>query len=189
MHLHSAVASSDSTLKPEKLMVLGPEAGLTGANITEHDKMWDPYERSQFLERHADVPFFINFGMEVSTDLGHMTAIGLQSYLGGIRRAESLRAALDNVGGDQPPPRRQRSPLRERHRLLRHRLRARGHQRRRPVDRAPRRPLPCSPAEARRSAGRAVQDLRDRRHRGDRRRHRVTLGLTGLDHSPPHPVF
>ena len=99
MHLHSAVASSDSTLKPEKLMVLGPAAGLTGANITEHDKMWDPYERSQFLERHADVPFFINFGMEVSTDLGHMTAIGLQSYLGGIRRAESLRAALDNVGG------------------------------------------------------------------------------------------
>ena len=56
MHLHSAVASSDSTLKPEKLMVLGPEAGLTGANITEHDKMWDPYERAQFLERHADVP-------------------------------------------------------------------------------------------------------------------------------------
>ena len=99
MHLHSAVASSDSTLKPARLMLLGPEAGITGANITEHDKMWDPHERSQFIERHADEPFFINFGMEVSTDLGHMTAIGLPSYLGGIRRAESLRAALDNVGG------------------------------------------------------------------------------------------
>ena len=99
MHLHSAVASSDSTLKPQKLMQLGPAAGLTGANITEHDKMWDPFERSEFLERHADEPFFINFGMEVSTDLGHMTAIGLPGYLGGIRRAKSLRAALDKVGG------------------------------------------------------------------------------------------
>lgn len=99
MHLHSAVASSDSTLKPAQLMVLGPEAGLSGANITEHDKMWDPWERSEFLERHADEPFFINFGMEVSTDLGHMTAIGLPGYVGGIRRAEALRSALDNVGG------------------------------------------------------------------------------------------
>ena len=99
MHLHTAVASSDSMLKPEKLMLLGPEAGLTGANITEHDKMWDPWERQGFLERHADAPFFINFGMEVSTDLGHMTAIGLQSYIGGIRRAEALRQALDAVGG------------------------------------------------------------------------------------------
>ena len=99
MHLHSAVASSDSTLKPERLMTLGPEAGLSGANITEHDKMWDPWEREQFLERHADIPFFVNFGMEVSTDLGHMTAIGLQSYVGGIRRAEQLRAVLDDVGG------------------------------------------------------------------------------------------
>jgi predicted metal-dependent phosphoesterase TrpH len=99
MHLHSAVASSDSTLKPGKLMELGPEAGLTGANITEHDKMWDPYERETFLEQHAAAPFFINFGMEVSTDLGHMTAIGLHAYVGGIRRAEQLRSTLDAVGG------------------------------------------------------------------------------------------
>lgn len=99
MHLHTAVASSDSTLNPERLMKLGPEADITGANITEHDKMWDPWERQQFLERHAEIPFFVNFGMEVSTDLGHMTAIGLQSYVGGIRRAEQLRAVLDDVGG------------------------------------------------------------------------------------------
>ncbi len=99
MHLHSSVASSDSTLKPDKLQVLGPEAGLTGANITEHDKMWDPDLRDAYRERNADSPFFVNFGMEVSTDLGHMTAIGLQAYVGGIRRAEQLRTTLDAVGG------------------------------------------------------------------------------------------
>ena len=99
MHLHSAVASSDSTLKPEKLLELGPEAGLTGANITEHDKMWEPHQRDAFRERHADSPFFVNFGMEVSTDLGHMTAIGMQAYVGGIRRAEQLRTTISAVGG------------------------------------------------------------------------------------------
>jgi hypothetical protein len=37
--------------------------------------------------------------MEVSTDLGHMIAIGLKEYLPGIRRAEKLREELDKVGG------------------------------------------------------------------------------------------
>lgn len=99
MHLHSAVASSDSTLKPDKLHELGPAAGLSGANITEHDKMWDPHERDLFRERHAESSFFVNFGMEVSTDFGHMTAIGLPGYIGGIRRAAQLRETLDEVGG------------------------------------------------------------------------------------------
>jgi hypothetical protein len=38
-------------------------------------------------------------GMEVSTDLGHVLAIGLAEYLPGIRRARELRKALDRVGG------------------------------------------------------------------------------------------
>ena len=42
MHVHSAVASSDSTLNPHKLPDLGRAAGLTGANICEHDKMVGP---------------------------------------------------------------------------------------------------------------------------------------------------
>ena len=100
MHLHSMVASSDSTLNPTKLLELGPAAGLNGANITEHDKMWDPHMRAEFREEHLEgQSFFINFAMEVSTDLGHMTAVGLPGYVSGIRRAEQLRAALDEVGG------------------------------------------------------------------------------------------
>lgn len=97
MHVHSAVASSDSTLDPHRLPDLGPSAGLTGANVCEHDKMWDPHQRKAYRETHTD--FLINFGMEVSTDLGHMLAIGLPAYIGGIRRAERLREELDAVGG------------------------------------------------------------------------------------------
>jgi hypothetical protein len=37
--------------------------------------------------------------MEVSTDMGHMIAVGLREYLPGIRRAEKLREELDRVGG------------------------------------------------------------------------------------------
>ena len=97
MHLHSVVASSDSTLDPQRLPFLGPKAGLTGANICEHDKMWDPHQREANQAGHDD--FFVNFGMEVSTDLGHMLAIGLPAYVGGIRHAERLREELDAVGG------------------------------------------------------------------------------------------
>lgn len=97
MHVHSAVASSDSTLDPHKLPGLGREAGLTGVNISEHDKMWDRHLRAAYRAEHTD--FFVNFSMEVSTDLGHMIAIGLPAYVGGIRRAEKLREELDAVGG------------------------------------------------------------------------------------------
>src|SRR3990172_7018928 len=37
--------------------------------------------------------------MEVSTDMGHMIVVGLESYLPGIRKATELRQALDAVGG------------------------------------------------------------------------------------------
>jgi predicted metal-dependent phosphoesterase TrpH len=71
--------------------------GLTGVNITEHDKVLELHQRRAFVEAHPDG--FVNFGMEVSTDLGHMIAIGLNEYLGGIRRAAKLREELDKVGG------------------------------------------------------------------------------------------
>lgn len=97
MHVHTMGASSDSMLDPNRLIELAREGGLTGVNITEHDQVWEVHRRNEFRQRHED--FFVNFGMEVSTDLGHMTAIGLTEYMGGIRRAEQLRAALDAVGG------------------------------------------------------------------------------------------
>lgn len=97
MHLHTMGASSDSMLDPHELMSIALTNGLTGVNVAEHDQVWEGHRRKQWREQYATP--FINFGMEVSTDMGHMLAIGLTEYLPGIRRARDLRAALDKVGG------------------------------------------------------------------------------------------
>lgn len=96
MHVHTLGMSSDSELPPAELSRVARRAGLTGISLAEHDKVWP-------RERQAAYPpedgLFLNFGMEVSTDLGHLIAIGLPEYVGGIRRAERLREELDRVGG------------------------------------------------------------------------------------------
>jgi len=97
MHMHTVLGAYDSSLKPEDLAAEAKRVGLTGVNITEHDKVLELHQRRAFVEAHPEC--FVNFGMEVSTDLGHMIAIGLNEYLGGIRRAARLREELDKVGG------------------------------------------------------------------------------------------
>ncbi len=97
MHLHTTAGASDSGLSPEDLAEEAKKRGLTGLNITEHDRLWDTFKLNEYRERHTEL--FVNNGMEVSTDLGHMIVVGLQAYVGGIRRAEELRRVLDEVGG------------------------------------------------------------------------------------------
>ena len=97
MHVHTRGHSSDSTLDPAELPRLVREGGISGVNVSEHHRVWDRHLQLDYLAEHPGL--FINFGMEVSTDLGHMLAVGLTSYEGGIHRAERLRAALDRVGG------------------------------------------------------------------------------------------
>ncbi|MEX0750150.1 MAG: PHP domain-containing protein, partial [Dehalococcoidia bacterium] len=89
MHIHTTAGASDSGLSPEDLAEEARLRGLTGINITEHDRLWDAYKLNEYRERHA--PLFVNNGMEVSTDLGHMIVVGLTQYVPGIRRAEELR--------------------------------------------------------------------------------------------------
>jgi hypothetical protein len=97
MHVHTNPASSDSMLDPHELITIARERKLTGVNMTEHDKVLERHQREAFRAQYEG--FFVNFGMEVSTDLGHMIAVGLNEYLGGIRRAAKLREELDKVGG------------------------------------------------------------------------------------------
>ena len=97
MHIHTNPASSDSMLDPHELVGIALEIGLRGVNLTEHDKVLERHEQRAFREQHPEL--FVNFGMEVSTDMGHMIAVGLPAYLQGIRRATKLREELDRVGG------------------------------------------------------------------------------------------
>jgi predicted metal-dependent phosphoesterase TrpH len=97
MHLHTLGTSSDSMLDPLELPEVAVEAGLTGCNLAEHDQVWERHRQVGYRADNAHL--FINFGIEVSTEYGHMLAIGLREYVGGIRRADRLREELDKVGG------------------------------------------------------------------------------------------
>lgn len=97
MHLHTTKGASDSMLNPDDLIEEAHRVGLTGVNITEHDRMWESWDLSPFRKKHDGM--FVNNGMEVSTDMGHIIAIGLRGYESGIRRLEKLRQVADEYGG------------------------------------------------------------------------------------------
>jgi len=96
MHVHTVRGAADSSLTPEQLIEEAQRIGLTGVNISEHDRMWDSRELQEFREESG---LFVSRGMEVSTDMGHMIVVGLDQYVPGIRRATELRRVLDDVGG------------------------------------------------------------------------------------------
>ena len=96
MHLHTTRGASDSMLDPDDLITEARRVGLTGVNITEHDRMWESWDLSPFRKKHEGV--FVSNGMEVSTDMGHILAIGLKGYASGIRRLEKLRELADEQG-------------------------------------------------------------------------------------------
>lgn len=96
MHVHTVRGAADSSLTPDQLIEVARSIGLTGVNITEHDRVWEAHAVKEFRERSG---LFVNPGIEVSTDMGHMIVVGLTQYMPGIRRATELRRVLDDVGG------------------------------------------------------------------------------------------
>jgi hypothetical protein len=96
MHVHTVRGAADSSLTPGQLLEEAKRIGLTGINISEHDRVWDPQQLAAFREESG---LFVSRGMEVSTDMGHIIVIGLDRYVPGIRRATELRNVLNDVGG------------------------------------------------------------------------------------------
>jgi len=96
MHVHTVRGAADSSLTPEQLIEEARRIGLTGVNISEHDRLWDVHQLEEFRQRSG---LFVSRGMEVSTDMGHMIVVGLDRYVPGIRRASELRRVVDEVGG------------------------------------------------------------------------------------------
>ncbi len=96
MHVHTVRGAADSSLTPEQLIEEARRIGLTGVNISEHDRLWDIHQLEEF-RRHSGL--FVSRGMEVSTDMGHMIVVGLDRYVPGIRRASELRRVVDEAGG------------------------------------------------------------------------------------------
>ncbi len=98
MHVHTTRGATDSALHPEELAREAQRRGLSGVNITEHDRLWDRFALDDYRSRHGDRLFIAN-GMEVSTDLGHILVMGLDGYVPGIRRARELRRVVREAGG------------------------------------------------------------------------------------------
>src|SRR5262245_991531 len=96
MHLHTTRGASDSMLNPDDLIAEAGRVGLPGVNITEPDRMWESWDLGPFRQNHSHT--FVSNGMEVSTDMGHILAIGLKGYESGIRRLERLRQVADSQG-------------------------------------------------------------------------------------------
>lgn len=96
MHVHTVRGAADSSLTPDQLVEEARRMGLTGVNISEHDRVWEPHLLQEFRETSR---LFVSRGMEVSTDMGHMIVVGLDAYVPGIRRAAELRRVLDEIGG------------------------------------------------------------------------------------------
>ena len=96
MHVHTTRGSSDSNLTPEEMVLESERLGFFGLCITEHSGPWDRHEFQKFAEEHSQV---LIRAMEVETDMGHILAFGLGSYVPGIADARRLRKAVDEVGG------------------------------------------------------------------------------------------
>lgn len=97
MHIHTTNGASDSQLRPEEMAEIAKRIGLTGVNVSEHDRVWDRYVADAF--RRDNPHLFLSPGMEVSTDMGHIVVVGLKEYVAGIRKCAELRRVVDSVGG------------------------------------------------------------------------------------------
>ena len=96
LHLHTNRGSSDSNLAPKDLVDRARAIGIGAVCITEHDNMWDSREVAAIAAGSGVI--FIR-GMEVTTDMGHVGAFGLERYVGGIYKLAELRRVVNLEGG------------------------------------------------------------------------------------------
>ena len=70
--------------------------GLNGVLLAEHGGGWTT---NTLLEKFADTSLVVIPALEVTTDMGHIIAIGLESHVSGIHKLKTLRKVVDEIGG------------------------------------------------------------------------------------------
>lgn len=95
LHCHTSLRSACSALTPDALVARARARGLDAVCLTEHDATWSEADVQQLGER---LGFVVLRGIEVTTDLGHVLAFGLDRFEPAYHFAENLRAAADAAG-------------------------------------------------------------------------------------------
>ncbi len=95
LHVHTTLGSPDSGLTPQHLVAEAKRIGLDGVILTEHHYDWDR-EQVRALAQQNGLTFIPS--LEISTDLGHVSVLGLDGYTTGIYKAEVLRRLADEKG-------------------------------------------------------------------------------------------
>ena len=95
LHIHTSAGSPDSALSPQELVTEIKRLGLTGALVTEHNG-WQRHEFDRFAK---DLDVVLIRALEISTDWGHMIALGLDGYAARFFDAGDLRKAVVEAGG------------------------------------------------------------------------------------------
>ena len=96
LHVHTVGGSSDSSLTPGQLIEEAQRLGLDGVCLTEHSGGWDD---QRFQKAFEEAEITVIRALEVDTDMGHVLAFGIHSYVNGIHKSAQLRRTVDRAGG------------------------------------------------------------------------------------------
>ncbi len=96
LHCHTFPLSQCSSLKPEEFIDLARARGLDGLCLSEHDSFWSAEALATLAARTM---FTLLSGIELSTDMGHILAFGLQSGGAGLATGAGAFAAARRDGG------------------------------------------------------------------------------------------
>ncbi len=95
-HLHTRNGSHDGSITLPELITFRESHPGWGVCLTDHDYVWP---RRSVEELARQVPGLVVSGVEVTTELGHVLAYGLDEYVPGIHRIDKLRREVEQVGG------------------------------------------------------------------------------------------
>lgn len=96
LHVHTIHGSSDSGLSPKELVVEAERIGLDGVCLAEHGGGWNEL----MVEKEFGLSnLIVVTALEVTTELGHVIAVGLNTHAPGIHKIDTLRQVVDDAGG------------------------------------------------------------------------------------------
>jgi predicted metal-dependent phosphoesterase TrpH len=95
LHVHTSSGGTDSSLSLQQLIEEAKRVGLDGVCLTEHAYRWQKGELERIGRENGVI---LLGGMEVNTELGHITVIGFDQYISGMHRAENLRPIVEKAG-------------------------------------------------------------------------------------------